>query len=73
MTNRESLAKHLEEQAYFCQVLADKLRNGEDISDSTWLSDLFSTEEWNAEIAAIEAQEQLHYEHNQAMEERVPA
>ena len=73
MTKRENLAQHLEAQASVCKLLADKLRNGEDISDSTWLSDLFSTEEWNAEIAAIEAQEQLHYEVNQAIEERVPA
>lgn len=71
MTKRESLVQHLETQAYVCKLIADKLRNGEDIADSAWLSDLFSTDEWNTEIAAIEAQEQLQYEHDQAMEERV--
>lgn len=68
MTKREELAKYLETQAHHCRVIADKLRSREDISADYWLIDVFNTVEWNAEMAAIEAQEQLQYEHDRAIE-----
>lgn len=66
MSKREELARYLENQAYHCRMIADKLRAGEDVSEDYWLIDLFSSEEWQAEIAAIEGQEELHYELDQA-------
>jgi hypothetical protein len=68
VTQREKLAQYLETQAYHCKAIADKLRNCEDVSSDYWKIDVFNTVEWNAEMAAIEAQEQLQYEHNRAIE-----